>query len=112
MQDLMLKTINESRFDETERIKELLEFISSDNEKSLIQNGHLLAMSNASSQITRIASTGDLTSGLRFIHNTSKLSNKIGNANELNKYINLLKSIDSKIANTPSHLFKIGRAHV
>jgi Zn-dependent M16 (insulinase) family peptidase len=105
MQDLMLKTINESRFDETERIKELLEFISSDNEKSLIQNGHLLAMSNASSQITRIASTDDLTSGLRFIHNTSKLSNKISDANELNKYINLLKSIDSKIANTPSHLF-------
>ncbi len=105
MQDLILRTVKESSFGETKRIEELLEFISSDNEKSVIQNGHILSMSNAASQISDIASTNDLTSGLRFIHNTNHLSKFIGEHNELAKYLELLRSINSKISNTPSHLF-------
>ena len=105
MQDLMMRTVKESNFDETDRIKELLEFISSDNEKSVIQNGHILSMSNAASQISNIASTNDLTSGLRFIHNTNQLSKLVAAPNELSKYLELLKSIKSKISETPSHFF-------
>ena len=105
MQDLMMRTVKESNFDETDRIKELLEFISSDNEKSVIQNGHILSMSNAASQISNIASTNDLTSGLRFIHNTNKLSKLVTAPNELSKYLELLKSIKTKISETPSHFF-------
>ena len=105
MQDLMMRTVKESKFDETDRIKELLEFISSDNEKSVIQNGHILSMSNAASQISNIASTNDLTSGLRFIHNTNQLSKLVAAPNELSKYLELLKSIKTKISETPSHFF-------
>ena len=105
MQDLMVRTVKESNFDETDRIKELLEFISSDNEKSVIQNGHILSMSNAASQISNIASTNDLTSGLRFIHNTNQLSKLVAAPNELSKYLELLKSIKTKISETPSHFF-------
>jgi Zn-dependent M16 (insulinase) family peptidase len=105
MQDLILRTVEESNFDETKRIEELLEFISSDNEKSIIQNGHILSMSNAASQISGIASTNDLTSGLRFIHNTNQLSKSICKHDKLLKYLELLRSTNSKISNTPSHLF-------
>ena len=105
MQDLILRTVKESIFDETNRIQELLEFISSDNEKSVIQNGHILSMSNAAAQISDIASTNDLTSGLRFVHNTNHLSKLVNKQNELAKYLELLRSINSKISNTPSHLF-------
>ena len=105
MQDLMMRTVKESNFDETDRIKELLEFISSDNEKSVIQNGHILSMGNAASQISNIASTNDLTSGLRFIHNTNQLSKLVVAPNELSKYLELLKSIKTKISETPSHFF-------
>ena len=105
MQDLMLRTVKESSFEETNRIEELLEFISSDNEKSVIQNGHILSMSNAASQISGIASTNDLTSGLRFIHNTNHLSRLVKKQNELSKYLELLKSINSKVSNIPSHFF-------
>ena len=105
MQDLMMRTVKESNFDEIDRIKELLEFISSDNEKSVIQNGHILSMSNAASQISNIASTNDLTSGLRFIHNTNKLSKLVAAPNELSQYLELLKSIKTKISETPSHFF-------
>ena len=102
---IILRTVKESSFDETNRIEELLEFISSDNEKSVIQNGHILSMSNAASQISDIASTNDLTSGLRFIHNTNLLSKLVNEKNELTKYLELLRSINSKVSNIPSHLF-------
>ena len=105
MQDLMLKTISDSNFNESKRIKELLEFISADNEKSVIQNGHILSMSNAASQITDIAATNDLTSGLRFIHNTNKLSKLVSDKNEFDIYLNSLHSIKNKLSKTPNYSF-------
>jgi Zn-dependent M16 (insulinase) family peptidase len=105
MQDLMLKTIHESNFSEAQRIKELLDFISSDNEQSLTQNGHALSMGNAAAQINTIASTNDLTSGLSFITNTNLLSREISNNGNLDLYIDHLRSIKSKISDHPSHSF-------
>ena len=55
----------------------MLNFISSDAEKSIIQNGHMLAMSNAAAQVNNIAATNDITSGLNFITNTGNLSKTI-----------------------------------
>ena len=54
MQDLMIETAKNSNFSDKNRIKDMLNFISSDNEKSLIQNGHILSMSNAAAQINNI----------------------------------------------------------
>ena len=105
MQDLMIKTVNESTFLEKNRIKELLEFISADNEKSVIQNGHILSMSNAASQISSIAATNDLTSGLQFIHNTNNLARMVNEENEFKLYLDTLHSIKNKLSKEPNHLF-------
>ena len=105
MQDLMLKTVNESSFLEQNRIKELLEFISADNEKSVIQNGHILSMGNAASQISSIAATNDLTSGLQFIHNTNNLSRLMNDENEFKLYLDTLHSIKNKLSSDPNYLF-------
>ena len=91
MQDLMIDTAISSNFSDKKRIKDMLNFISSDNEKSLIQNGHLLSMSNAAAQINNISATNDFVSGLNFIVNTNKLSKNIESSANLNKYIELLK---------------------
>ena len=105
MQDLILKTVNESSFLEQNRIKELLEFISADNEKSVIQNGHILSMGNAASQISTIAATNDLTSGLQFIHNTNNLSRQINDENEFKLYLDTLHSIKNKLSSDPNYIF-------
>ena len=110
MQELMLRTINDSNFNESQRIKELLDFISSDNEKSITQSGHVLAMGNAASQINEIASTNDLTSGIRFINNTSNISKDILNGDNLDKYIGILKSIKSKVSDIPNYSFTASSA--
>ena len=105
MQDLMMETVSESNFTEKERIKDLLNFISSANERSLIQNGHVLAMSNAGAQINNIASTSDIVSGIGFITNTGYLAKNIERNENLEKYIDILQSIKSKINLQPLHTF-------
>jgi len=105
MQDLMIKTAKDSNFSDKSRIKDMLNFITSDNEKSLIQNGHILSMSNAAAQINNVSATNDFASGVNFITNTSKLSKKIDKNSELDKYIELLNSIKNKINPVPSYTF-------
>ena len=105
MHELILKTVNEANLDDKKRIKELLSFISADNEQSLTQNGHILAMANAAAQITPEASTNDLTSGIRFINNTGILSKDAENSENLDIYIKNLKSIQSKISSAPKYIF-------
>ena len=105
MQDLMIDTAKNSNFSDKNRIKDMLNFISSDNEKSLIQNGHVLSMSNAAAQINNISSTNDFASGLNFITNTNSLSKNIGKDSNLDQYIEILNSIKNKICPVPSYSF-------
>ena len=102
MQELMIETAKNATFSDNDRVKDMLNFISSDIEKSLIQNGHILSMSNAAAQINNISATNDYASGINFITNTSKLSNNIDKNNELEKYVELLESIKGKINPIPS----------
>ena len=105
MQDILIKTISDADFTNESRIKDLLNFVASDSEKSIIQNGHILAMSNAAAQINNIAATNDITSGLKFITNTRNLSKTIDQNNSLEEYINLLSSIKDKIKTSPIYTF-------
>ena len=83
----MIQTIKEANFNDKNRIEDLLNFISSSNERSLIQNGHMLAMSNAGAQVNNIAATNDMASGINFITNTKRLSKDININSNLEKYI-------------------------
>ena len=105
MQDLMIETAKNANFSDKNRVKDMLNFISSDIEKSLIQNGHILSMSNAAAQINNISSTSDNVLGINFISNTGELSKKIDKKLELEKYIELLESIKNKINPIPSFTF-------
>ena len=105
MQELMLQTIKEANFNDNNRICDMLNFISSDSERSLIQNGHMLAMSNAGAQINNIASTNDMASGLGFIKNTKNLSKNINDDGNLENYISYFHSIKNKISEIPAYTF-------
>ena len=105
MQDLMIQTIKEANFNDKNRIEDLLNFISSSNERSLIQNGHILAMSNAGAQVNNIAATNDMASGINFITNTKRLSKDININSNLEKYIASLESIKDKINKSPIFTF-------
>ena len=105
MQDLMIETAKNSNFSDKNRIKDMLNFISSDNERSLIQNGHILSMSNAGAQVNNISATNDFVSGLNFITNTSSLSKDIDKSSKIKNYIELLNNIKEKINPNPMYTF-------
>ena len=105
MQKLMLQTLSDAKFENKDRIKDMLNFISSGNERSIIQNGHMLAMSNAGAQVNNIAATNDMAAGINFITNTSNLSKNIDKQDNLLNYLDLFASIKSKIVTTPIHTF-------
>jgi len=105
MQMLMYDTVSEASFDEKKRIKDILNFIASSNERSLIQNGHVLSMSNAAAQINNISASNDIVSGINFIKNTNSLLKDIDKDKNLENYIGVFKSIRDKINNTPSYTF-------
>ena len=102
MQDLILETVEDAIFTENKRIKELIEFTSSSNDRSIIQNGHMLAMGHAASQLNEYASTLDMMSGVRFISNLNNISKHIGENNNLNIFSNMLESMHKKVAESPS----------
>ena len=105
MQDLMIETAKNSNFSDKNRIKDMLNFISSHNERSLIQNGHILSMSNAGAQVNNISATNDFVSGLNFITNTSSLSKDIDKSSKIKNYIELLNNIKDKINPNPMYTF-------
>ena len=105
MQKLMLQTLSDAKFENKDRIKDMLNFISSGNERSIIQNGHMLAMSNAGAQVNNIAATNDMAAGINFITNTSNLSKNIDKQDNLLNYLDLFASIKSKIATSPIRTF-------
>ena len=90
MQDLMIETIKDANFNDAGRIKDMLNFISSDNERSLIQNGHMLAMSNAGAQINNIAAT--------------KAANNANNSQRPEILLRFRVTISSTLRRVASHL--------
>tara|TARA_B100000575_G_scaffold130783_1_gene104228 strand:- start:2214 stop:5078 length:2865 start_codon:yes stop_codon:yes gene_type:complete len=104
MQELMLQMVNSPNFNDLNRIKDMINFIASDNEKSLIQNGHILAMSNAGAQINNIAATKDMNNGIVNITNTSSLARDI-DQNKINSFVSIIEEIGKKISSEPSHTF-------
>ncbi|MDB4829254.1 insulinase family protein [Gammaproteobacteria bacterium] len=105
MQKLLKDTILNANFFEKKRIKELLEFTASANDKGIIQNGHLLAMNSASSQINKASSTLERMSGVKSISFISALAKDIDNELNLKSFIEKLISIHNKVSQSPSISF-------
>ena len=101
MQDLMIETVINANFNNPDRVKEIIEFSAVSAEKSLTQNGHSMAMSSAASQISERAATNEIISGLSYIKNLKSLKDNLQDKNNLDEFIELMKSLQSKISKTP-----------
>ena len=101
MQDLMIETAINANFNNPDRVKEIIEFSAVSAEKSLTQNGHSMAMSSAASQISERAATNEIISGLSYIKNLKSLKDNLQDKNNLDEFIELMKSLQSKISKTP-----------
>jgi len=105
MEKLILNTINNTRFDEENRILDLFNIFIARNEESLNQNGHILAMNSAASNLNTFSASAFQMSGLQMLNQSKAAILKIRKAEDAIELIDIIKSIHSKVSNNPYKIF-------
>ena len=108
MNKLMRETIDTIRFDEAERIQELITQQRARREQSITGHGHSLAMVAACAGMGPVAAITQKLSGLDSIAHLKKLDQSLQNPNELEKFIALLKNLHQKILSAPAQFLLVG----
>ena len=106
--ELMQHTLEQLRFDEPERVRELIAHTRARTERSITGQGHGLAMGAAAQYSSPAAQLGYKTSGLQGIKNLRLLDQLIENKKELNLLMQQLQQLHQKILAMPRQLLLIG----
>tara|TARA_B100000287_G_C20672612_1_gene793945 strand:- start:2320 stop:5160 length:2841 start_codon:yes stop_codon:yes gene_type:complete len=105
MEKLIFNTLENARFNEENRLWDLFNIFIARNEESLNQNGHLLSMGSAASNLNKLASTSFQMSGLKMLHHSKATISAIKNVGDIKELVNTLKSIHLKITPNPFKVF-------
>jgi Zn-dependent M16 (insulinase) family peptidase len=101
MSELMQESFTLARFDELERLKELIAQILTHKESSVVSNGHILAMMAASSEMSPYAHLKQRWSGMNSLSFMKKLNLAISSNTELEQLAEQLKTIHQLVLNQP-----------
>ena len=107
IEDLMLNIAENVRWDEIERIKELIQVIIARSEGAIASNGHVLAMQSASASVNTKAAFLAQLSGLnklKFLKDTVSINGLDGATKIL---IDGMRSIHNKMVFQPRKLLRI-----
>ncbi len=95
--ELMCETLNNTRFDEVERIAELITQMRSRRERSVTGSGHALAMTAAASGLSPMAELNHKFGGLAGIKTLKALDDSHRDESSIKQTTLLFKSIHEKI---------------
>lgn len=98
------------RYDELERIRELVAQIRARREQSVVNSGHSLAMGAASSRFSPSANLTYRLGGLAGIQALKELDDSLSDAEKLQELADQLKSIHSKVTQMPRQYLVVGEA--
>ena len=99
---LMMDTLVTARFDETDRIKELISQMRARRDQSISGAGHSLAMTAASAGMSPLASLYHRQSGLAGIASLRALDNDLADASNLGNLSEELSSLRDYLIHAPS----------
>ena len=105
MEKLVFNTLENARFDEQNRIFDLLNIFIARNEESLNQNGHILAMNSAASSLNKFSATAFQMSGLQMLNQSKAAISKMKDVSDRSEVIDILKNIHSKVLHNPFKVF-------
>lgn len=108
LSELMQATIETLRFDENNRVRELIAHARARSENSITGNGHGLAMGAAAQFCSPAAGLSYRTSGLQGIHDLKLLDKRLNEEQELSALMSRLQAIHQKIMAMPRQLLVIG----
>ena len=106
--ELMHATLQDLRFDEHSRVRELVAHARARSENSVTGNGHSLAMGAAAQHSSPSAMLSYRTGGLEGIHSLKKLDQSLESEQELGALMERLQRLHQRILSMPRELLVIG----
>lgn len=104
---LMLEMLEKVRFDESDRIRELIAQSRVRSERSIVGHGHILAMRAASARISPVAALHHQWSGLESIRWIKTLDQELEQAEGMSKLQQQLSTIQQKIIHAPRQILLV-----
>jgi Zn-dependent M16 (insulinase) family peptidase len=106
------ETLNEARFDETSRIRELVSQQRSRKEQGITGQGHSMAIMAATAGYSPVAQLTHKTRGLESIRFIKKLDKQLENDQALAALSDTLKTIHQKIKDAPRRFLLVGEPEI
>ena len=101
LSELMQESFTLARFDELDRLKELIAQILTHKESSVVSNGHVLAMMAASSEMSPYAHLQQRWGGMTGLSSLKQLNQAISSVSALEELAEQLKTIHQLVLNQP-----------
>lgn len=108
---LMSDTLHTVRFDETDRIRDLVSQQRSRREQSITGNGHGLAMTAASAGMSPLANINHRLSGLEGIRSVRALDEDLRDKAKLQQFSNQLAAVHEQVMAMPRQLLVVAESH-
>ena len=110
LSELLVDTMETPRFDETERIRELIAQQRASREQSVTGNGHSLAMLAAASGFSAGAALSHRLRGLSGIQYLKQLDDSFADAGKVEDFAERIATIHQRVRSAPRQFLLIGEA--
>jgi Zn-dependent M16 (insulinase) family peptidase len=108
--EILVATLDQARFDELERLKELVSQLRAHQESSITGHGHSLAMIAASAGLSPSAALAHRWDGLEAIRQLKRLDDALSSEDALQSFAASLSKIRAILAAAPRELLLVGEA--
>ena len=110
MQALLKDTLFACRFDEQQRVRELIAQLRARRQQSVVNGGHSLAMTCASQNISAAANMGNAMSGLESIKWLQKLDDSLAEEAQLAHLCNKLSELQTRLVSGPMEMLCVAES--
>ena len=111
MFELLKETMQEARFDELDRIRDLVKQMRVRREANIAGNGHSYAMTAAGSCIRPVPWLNHQLSGLQAIESLKLLDDSLDDAGNLREFCRNLEGLRDKFSGSPRQFLIVGEAN-
>lgn len=108
--ELLAQSLQNVRFDEGQRIKELIEQLCARRENSITSQGHSLAITLASSLMSPAAKLSHKLSGLESIKRIKQLRSALSQPEQIEQIIDKFQRLHQKVLSAPRRFLLIGES--
>ncbi|TNG01776.1 MAG: peptidase M16, partial [Gammaproteobacteria bacterium] len=108
LSDILISTLDAARFDEHDRLRELVAQMRTHQESSITGHGHMLAMAAASASLSPGAYLTHRWDGLQSIRHIKQLDDALKDGNSLTNFAEKMAAIREQIAQAPRRLLLVG----